>query len=91
MAACLVANQAVCDGLFCSQMLQMLEYQHIILVLQVSLCGIHRDPDVWGNPDEYVPERWIEGAPEQATEVQKKVCIEHTFSYCSIAQAGGFL
>lgn len=40
--------------------------------VQVSLCGIHRDPVVWGNPDEFVPERWVAGAPEEATEAQKR-------------------
>ncbi|BDA42318.1 Cytochrome P450 3A24 [Coccomyxa sp. Obi] len=40
--------------------------------IHVSLCGIHRDPDVWSKPDEFVPERWIPGAPEEATEAQKK-------------------
>ena len=40
--------------------------------VQVSLCGIHRDPDVWSKPDEFVPERWIEGSPEEATDAQKK-------------------
>ena len=40
--------------------------------VQVSICGIHRDPKVWGNPDEYIPERWVEGSPLEATDVQKK-------------------
>ena len=40
--------------------------------MQVSICGIHRDPKVWGNPDEYIPERWVEGSPLEATDVQKK-------------------
>ena len=39
---------------------------------QVSICGIHRDPDVWSRADEYIPERWIDDAPEAATEAQKK-------------------
>ncbi|EIE20794.1 cytochrome P450 [Coccomyxa subellipsoidea C-169] len=40
--------------------------------VHVSLCGIHRDPDVWDKPDEFVPERWVPGAPEEATEAQKR-------------------
>ena len=42
------------------------------MCMQVSICGIHRDPKVWGNPDEYVPERWVEGSPLEATDAQKK-------------------
>lgn len=38
----------------------------------MSLCGIHRDPDVWSKPDEFVPERWLSGAPEEATEAEKR-------------------
>lgn len=26
--------------------------------------NIHRDPDTWHHPDEFIPERWIEGEPE---------------------------
>lgn len=44
---------------------------------QVAVCAIHRDPEVWGNPDEYVPERWVPGAREEATEAQKKVGAAH--------------
>ncbi|KAK9901608.1 hypothetical protein WJX75_004612 [Coccomyxa subellipsoidea] len=40
--------------------------------LHVSLCGIHRDPEVWDKPDDFVPERWMPGAPEEATEAQKR-------------------
>ncbi len=40
--------------------------------MQVSICGIHRDPKVWGTPDEYTPERWVEGSPLEATDAQKK-------------------
>ncbi|CAK0764599.1 hypothetical protein CVIRNUC_003174 [Coccomyxa viridis] len=40
--------------------------------IHVSICGIHRDPKVWGNPDEYTPERWVEGSPLEATDAQKK-------------------
>ena len=42
------------------------------LHLQVSLCGIQRDEKIWGNPEEYVPERWVEGSSLEATEAQKK-------------------
>ena len=42
------------------------------MCMQVSICGIHRDPKVWGNPGAYVPERWVEGSPLEATDVQKK-------------------
>ena len=38
----------------------------------MSLCGIQRDEKIWGNPEEYVPERWVEGSPLEATEAQKK-------------------
>jgi len=38
----------------------------------VSICGIHRDEKIWGNPNEYIPERWVEGSPQEATDAQKK-------------------
>ncbi len=28
--------------------------------------GIHRDPKVWKDPDAFIPERWLEGTPEDA-------------------------
>lgn len=31
---------------------------------QVNWFGIHRDPEVWKDADEFVPERWIDGTPE---------------------------
>jgi cytochrome P450 len=40
---------------------------------QVALCSIQRDPNVWSRADDYIPERWIEGSPEAASEAQKKV------------------
>ena len=42
------------------------------LWVQVSICGIQRDEKIWGNPEEYVPERWVEGSPLEASEAQKK-------------------
>ena len=51
-----------------------------LLMWQVAVCAIHRDPQVWGNPEEYVPERWVAGAPEEATEAQKKVRLAHSAS-----------
>ena len=48
------------------------ESKTCLVVLQVSICGIHRDEKIWGNPNEYVPERWIEGSPQEATDAQKK-------------------
>eukprot|EP00884_Botryococcus_braunii_P016294 jgi/Botrbrau1/3348/Bobra.0048s0042.1 len=32
--------------------------------LHICTYNIHRDPDVWDRPDEFVPERWIDGEPE---------------------------
>ena len=40
--------------------------------MQVSICGIHRDPKVWGTPDEYTPERWVEGSPLEATDARRR-------------------
>eukprot|EP00884_Botryococcus_braunii_P016297 jgi/Botrbrau1/3350/Bobra.0048s0044.1 len=32
--------------------------------LHISIYNMHRDPEVWKNPDEFIPERWIDGEPE---------------------------
>ncbi len=35
-------------------------------MVQVNVFGIQRDPDVWRDPEAFIPERWIDGEPESA-------------------------
>ena len=34
--------------------------------MQVALCAFQRDPAIWHDADAFVPERWLDGAPEAA-------------------------
>ena len=35
------------------------------------ICAIHRDPAIWPRAGEFVPQRWLAGHPEEATDVQR--------------------
>ena len=34
----------------------------------MPILAIHRDPAVYAEPDEFRPERWLEGTPEHAAD-----------------------
>jgi cytochrome P450 len=38
---------------------------------QVPVAYMHRDPAVYSRPDEFLPERWLEGTPEHAADAYK--------------------
>ena len=35
---------------------------------QVPIYAIHRDPEIYADPEEYKPERWVEGTREYAAD-----------------------
>lgn len=38
----------------------------------LPIWGLQRDPAIWTDPTAFLPERWIEGAPEQASEAEQQ-------------------
>ena len=39
---------------------------------QTVICAIHRDPAIWPRADQFVPERWLAGHAEEATDAQRR-------------------
>lgn len=40
----------------------------LMVPIQVPVAHMHRDPAVYSRPDDFIPERWLEGTPEHAAD-----------------------
>ncbi len=43
---------------------------------QVSICGVHRNPECWPRPDDYLPERWVPAASSNTATATSGKCAQ---------------
>ena len=42
----------------------------MLLAMQVPVLAFHHSPEIYRDPEAFVPERWLEGTPEHAQDSQ---------------------